>query len=281
MGFAAGLLHLLDERRAGLVGADHHDRLRVGLPDVGHGLGDVDRVALDGALGRDLEVALLHRALDAREARLAVRVVLVEDRDLVHAHGGEVLHDRLGLVEVARAHVEDVAVEGVAQQFRPGEGADVRDPRLGEDRQDRRRGGRAHVAEEGEHPLFADELLRVLDGARRLVAVVERLEDDAAAVHAAPRVDVVEVEARAELHVLAELLRRPGKRDRLAEHDLGFRDALGEHGAGRCGQREDRSECANHVHLRDVLTPVGGMIARPGPGQKAGVSRRRTPSSGP
>ena len=84
-------------------------------------LGDIDGVALDRRLARHREVALLERALDAGEPGQAVGVVLVEDRDLGHAHRREVLDDRLRLVPVARADVEDVAVEGAAEQLGAGE----------------------------------------------------------------------------------------------------------------------------------------------------------------
>ena len=61
-------------------------------------------------LGDDLQVALLHRLLEAGEAGAAERIVLVEDRDLGDLQVlGEVLHPRLGLGVVARAHVDDVA----------------------------------------------------------------------------------------------------------------------------------------------------------------------------
>ena len=137
-------------------------------------------------------------------------------------------HDRLGLVVVARAHVEDVAVHADCA----GDSAPVKGPTKGTRASvkigiDARCRGRADVAEEREHPVLVDELLRVLGRARRLVAVVERLQDDLAAVHAAARVDLVEVERARRAACRARAARAgPGEGDRLAEHDLRVGDAL-------------------------------------------------------
>ena len=123
---AAGLLHLPDELGARGVGADHHHRVGLHGLDLLHRVLDVDRIALDRAERGDLQVALAHRDLDALQAGLAVGVVLVEHRDLLAAGRDHLLDDLLGLVVVAGAHVEDVAVERHAQRLGAGEHADQR-----------------------------------------------------------------------------------------------------------------------------------------------------------
>ena len=71
---------------------------------------------------------------------------------------------------------------------------------------------------------------------------------DLAAVHAALAVHVVEVEVRAELHVLPELLGGTGKGDRLAEDDLVVADALGARERRR-GERKRHQQCAEFHFL--------------------------------
>src|SRR5438067_2078784 len=76
---------------------------------------------------------------------LRLAVVLVERRDLLVAGRHELLDDLFGLVVVARAHVEHVAVHRSAQQFSAREGPDQRHFGFGEDGQGCACGRRAHV----------------------------------------------------------------------------------------------------------------------------------------
>ena len=79
-----------------------------------------DRVALVGAFGDDLQAALLHGLLEARQAGAAEGIVLIEDRDLRDLEVlGQVLDPGLGLRVVARADIDDVVELGVAQELAP------------------------------------------------------------------------------------------------------------------------------------------------------------------
>ncbi len=172
---------------------------------------------------------------------------------------------RLGLVVVARADVEDVAVERRAQELGAGERPDERHARFGEDRQRRRARRRADVGEEQEHAILLDQLLGVLGGKLRLVLVVERLHLDPPAVDAALRIHVVQVELRAVAHLDAELGRRSRERGRLPDQDRGRRDAVLRL---RSGDHRARGECRRGahqkvLHRRFPPKPVAG-VARPG-----------------
>jgi hypothetical protein len=86
----------------------------------------VDRVARHAGNGHWLGAAARQRARDALQAGLSEAVVLVEHGDAVDADGGEVLDDLGGLVVVARAQMEDVAMRRRAQGFGAADRADQR-----------------------------------------------------------------------------------------------------------------------------------------------------------
>src|SRR3546814_13155016 len=91
----------------------------------------------------------------------------------------------LGLLVVARAHVDDVAELRRAQEARAGEGTDEGHARLGGDRLGRARGRRADPADQGEDLILRDQGLGVRDRALRLVAVVVALQPELPAGDAA------------------------------------------------------------------------------------------------
>ena len=169
----------------------------------------------------------MHRALDAGKARLSIRVVLVEHRDLFDTLPREVTHDFLRFIEVARAHIENVAVKRFAQTLRPGKGANEGDFCLGEDRQRRVGRGRADIAEQGEYFFFVDQFPGVGGGFVGLVAVIQRDQFDLAPVDATGFVNGVEIGFGPGFHFLAEFLRRAGLRGRLADQYRVCRHALG------------------------------------------------------
>src|SRR6185295_4246344 len=210
--------HRLDERGAGFVRRDHDDRLRFDLGDRFYGGGDIDGVAFDGAGRDDLQVALVHRALNAGKTSLAIVIVLVENGDLVERLPGHLRDDLVGLVEIAGTDVEYVAVQRVAQRFGAGERADERNARRGENRLRRIGCRRADVAEQQEHAVV-DQLLGIGGGPVGLVTIVERAQFDLAPVDAAGGVDRLEVGQRAGAHFVAELHRRSRERGRLPDQD--------------------------------------------------------------
>jgi hypothetical protein len=109
----------------------------------------------------------------------------------------QLARDAPGLVGVTRPHVEQVAVELLPQRRGAGDRAEHHRLRLGRQRQDGRRLGGAGVVVDEEDALVLQQAARVLDGALHVEAVVQRLVHDAAAVHAAARVDRIEVQPRA------------------------------------------------------------------------------------
>jgi hypothetical protein len=148
--------------------------------------------------------------------------------------------------------MEHRLVERCTQRLGAGEGPEERDLRVGHERQRRQASGCAHVAEQREH-VGLDELVGVGLAAIGLVAVVEGAQLDSLAVDAAGRVDAVEVDARAAVHLDAELRGRAREGGRLAEHEA---LRLREGGQGECA-----SGCAEP---RDGVTtihdglPLGG-----------------------
>ena len=152
----------------------------------------------------------------AVEPGLAVGVVLVEDRDLLQVQVGELLHDQRGLVVVRGAQVEHVLLEGFAQRHGAGERRNERHLVLHRERQRRHAGGRADVAEQGEH-VFVDQLLRVGSAALGLVAVVQVLDDHLAA--AGLGVVLVQEQLGALVELDAKLRCRAGEGCRLAQHE--------------------------------------------------------------
>src|SRR5207253_9766356 len=141
--------------------------------------------------GRDPGAAHREAAGDAVGTAASVRVDLVVDAELPRAQLPEALDEGHHLLAVRRADVEDLVDEGLlALGLRPGEvahqddvvvgGAPAAGQRPGE-------GRRAHVVREEEHLLLLDEIDRVANARRRLVAVVERDHRHHPAVDAATR----------------------------------------------------------------------------------------------
>src|SRR6202035_4186661 len=115
------------------------------------------------------------------------------------------------LVKVARADVEDVAVERRAQRLGAGEWPDKGNTRSGEDRLGGVRRRRADITEQQEDAVV-DQLFGVGRGPVALVAVVERTQLDLAPVDASGSIDDPEVCRRTGAHLRAKLGGRAGKR---------------------------------------------------------------------
>ena len=101
--------------------------------------------------------------------------------------------------------------------------------RRGRDRLGGGGGRRTDGAGDGEHLVLFEQLLDRFDGSGRLIAVVDALELELAALDAAGLVDFGERRVETRLHALAERRGRTFERRRLAEHDLvGGDTVLGE-----------------------------------------------------
>src|SRR4051794_11434200 len=204
----------------------------------------------------DLQTALGERHLGALAAGLAVGVVLEEHRDLLAAGRDDLLDDLLGLVVVARAYMEDIAVEGHAQRFGPGKHAHQRNLGLCHHRQMRDAGRRADIAEEREHLVLLDQLPACRRRHRRLVAIVFADELEFAAVYAAGGVHMVEIRLDAVAHLYSELRRRAAEDRGLPKDDLVRRDAR----VRRCLRRPqsaDRHEPGKRVVHRLTSRKAG------------------------
>ncbi len=266
----------LDERRTRFVRGDHHHTLRLDFADRFHGRSDVDCIAFDGTGGEDLHVTFLHRSLDARQPRLAIVVVLIKHRDAIEGLPHELADELVGLVVVAGADVEDIAVERVAQRFGAGERSHERNLGGREDRFRGVRGRRADIAEEQKHAVI-DKLLGIGRRAIAFVAIVDRTQLDFAAVDAPRCIDRLEIRHRAGAHLDAELLRRAGERRRLAEQDRRRGNARVCRGGESGHRREDAAkppQCAVHrSSLSSSLPPAASVPAAVPP--IIGESRRR------
>src|SRR5213594_2174426 len=186
-----------DERATALVGPGAQHRFDAGLAERLHRR---SRVVLEpgaadvGGLGGDPRAVLREPAGDAVGAAATVGVDLVVDAEPPHARLPEALDQRHHLLTVRGADVEDlVEVRLLALGLGAGEIANQDHLAVGvalDHRQGARERGRPDVVREEEDLLALDELDRVLDARRRLVAVVERDDRDRAAVHATALVDL-------------------------------------------------------------------------------------------
>ena len=212
-----------DEQGDRPVGADDHDRLGPAVAQVEHRRLHGQGVALVRADPRELQLAPLEGAAEARVAREPVRIVLVEDPDPGQPEVARQPLDHLvGLLEVGGADVEHHGAAPAAQELRPRERADVghaggrRDGLGGV-------GGRgADRPDEGEYALLLDEPAGVADRAIRLVRIVEGDQLELAPVHPARAVALLEGGLDPEPHAPPEGLRRARERGGLAEQDAVF-----------------------------------------------------------
>jgi hypothetical protein len=169
------------------------------------------------------QVSLFHRLLHAGEAGKTERVVLVQDSDSGNTKIiGQVLDPGLGLLKIRGANIDHVAVERIAEKFRARERTD--EGHLGGSRDwlagFRRR--RSHSAHQRENLVVIDCLVRGFDGLFGLVAVVNRLELELAAINAAGPVGFLKCCKNTLAHSLAQRLRRAIERRDLSEEDAVF-----------------------------------------------------------
>ena len=215
-----------DHERVGAVAA-HGDH--VGGNHL-RGVADVVGLGVD-----DLVLVLAESCLQAVEVVRAVGVVLVEDADLrLRLVPEDVLRVDLRLARVVRLPAERpglcrlrgraLVVGALAPVGIAGGDEHLRDLPLVEvvpGREDRRG---AEAADDGEDMILLDELLGLGRGLGRVVLVVEGDVLDLAVEDASLGVDVGVVRLLGRRDRLVQL-RRPGVRERAADHDLVFRHA--------------------------------------------------------
>ena len=128
----------------------------------------------------------------------------------------------LGLLEIRAANIDDVAIERIAKKFCAGERSD--EGHLGR-RCDRLAGfrcRRSNRADKRKDLVFLDCFVGGFDGFFGLVAVINRLELELAAVDAAGAVGFLEGRKYTFAHALAERLCRPVERRDLPEQNFVF-----------------------------------------------------------
>ena len=153
-----------------------------------------------------------------------VRIGLVEDGDAPPADAHEVVDEAGRLLAVGGAQVErEFPVGRLALGLGAGERKEQVDLlllELLEHRQHPGHGGRADVAEQGEHIVPEHQGHGVLDGRVGLVAVVVGPEGDSAAPDATLAIDLGEVRGGTPVELDPEPSRRTGERGGHAENDL-------------------------------------------------------------
>ncbi len=189
------------------------------------------------------------------------------------------LDDRLGLLEIGGADIDDVGECRVAQELGPGERRDERHARLACDRLGRGRGRRTDLADQREDLVFPDQRLGIGDRRLRFVAVVAGNKVEMPAVDAAGRVGLGEGGGDAAAHLDAELRGRPGEGRRLPEQDAVGADArprpphasYGGEGEHR-GKERNRNACVQACPPRFDDFPARGLA-----GKRARTQCRSTP----
>ncbi len=183
----------------------------------------------------------------AGEPRIAKTVLLREHRDLLRfqaAHFNEIANDGFGLLRVAGAIIEDIAVRRIPPQHGSARVPGVKKHLMFERERSGDRGrGRAEIADKAENLLLFVKLLHGIDGARRFIAVVGYDEAQHAAVNAARVVGLPECCLDADLDLMAVVLVRAGERHGSAKADFGIAHAP-------------------HQSARDLSGEGGGLLRR-------------------
>ena len=235
---------------------EQHQGVRAGRLQPRHLRDDVRGRQLVGLRGDDPRPLAGERARQAARHVLAELGVLVEDADLrARPRANEIAADDRALALVARQEADRprVARRASAEGLGAVAGEQVRHPLRVQVVADREVVGGADRVEDREHAVLLDEAPCLLDGLRGVVCVVVEAVLDLPAVHAAARVDVVEVRPGARADA-AERGCFAGERHRSADQDRRLRDARLCHarraGRGARGERDDRDgEQAPHPEI--------------------------------
>jgi hypothetical protein len=172
-----------------------------------------------------------------------------------------VLDPRFRLLIVRRPDVDHVAKGRVTQEAGTGEGPNERHPRLRRYRLGRLRRGGADLADQGEHLIFLNQAVGILDCPVRFVAVIAVYELEPAPVHPTGRVRFGERREDAFAHTKAQGGGRPFEGCRLTEHDAIIENAR--FGA-RGGRHHERRGYAEHHrrHPTDQPSNHGNHLSR-------------------
>ena len=148
------------------------------------------RTAFERGFRDDRGAELLGEFFDHGQHQQAERVLAPQHRDLGALQRDEVADHLRHFVAVAGHRGEEVRVQFGAQRRRAGVHTDQRNLLRGQDREHGSNGGRACEAVERNDLVFVDQAVHVFDRLLRIVGVVEHLDPDWAAVHAAAFVDL-------------------------------------------------------------------------------------------
>ena len=114
------------------------------------------------------------------------------------------------------------------------------------------RGRSPHVSRHRQHLIVLDQALHLPAGAVRVVSIVQGQQLDLPAMHAARRVDFLEMGLHASHHGLAEDLGRTGQGRGGAQANR-FRRARGRGGEQSQEGQVEADECAQHGYLKTSL----------------------------
>ena len=211
-GFRPQLLaQQLNGLRRRSVGANHNDGLRVGVGEPGRRHLHRAGVALVVPGPYQIHIAAaVQRPAGAFQPIPTIGVVLIKHGYASDALAGEVGHHLLGFLVVGRAHVEHVVQLGVAQELCARERPDEGRARLVGHRRRGPGGRRAHRANQPEYPISFEQPQGLGKGEVRFVAVIQRLQHQFAAMHAASVVRLFERRLDAQLHPQAQRCQRAG-----------------------------------------------------------------------
>ncbi len=245
---------------------EHREDVRAGHAEPRDLRLDVVGADVVGLCRHDLDLGALEAAAEAREQLLAEAVVLVEDP---HPRGAlracQVLPEDPGLGRVRRPQADRVgeAARVGAERGRTGRSEELRHLPLVEVVADREVLLRAERVEDREDAVLLDEPARLRGRAHRVGGVVPRDVLDAAAVHPAAGVDVVEVRLRAArdrgVGRLGPRQRRgAAEQDRRGGHaGVGGRPRGRGEGGGRPG-----GECEGEREQRENELPCHRVVVR-------------------
>ena len=205
---------------------------------------------------------------DAGKARIAERIMLGKDRDLIGSqmpHLHKIAHYGIGLLGVAGPVVEDVTVGGIApQQVGTGERPEKQRMVFESIRQGNHRGGGSNVADEAKDLLLLEQLLHCVCGPRRLVAIVSYYQLHLPAIDPVGVVGQIERCFDAKPHLVAEFLGGAGERRRDAKPNLAIGHATDGRGALVCpaNRRDPRWHPARRWQHPAVIVDTEAELIR-------------------
>ena len=225
------------------VGQQNH-RLRAGIGDIFHRIGNVVGFHRIDAFGRQLQLLCLERGGNCRQTGFTEGIVGIKHADFRHTQAHRLLHDFLRLIVITGAHVEqlrDVTLgHGVgaqliitligfmffftmrlAQRIRTGQRADQCDIVFLQGFGTRQQGDVGSAGKTCQHiHVFVDQCLRILKRLGRGAGIILHHQFQLFAVYATFGIHIIDISLHAGGKILADLSQLTGQRNRLADDDF-------------------------------------------------------------